>query len=567
MSVRQKYAFNGICFFENAREHIEANDFPDIPIGTVGGIDEWVLTMRHNASLGFTYYKPFIYTPVENPHLKHRYYFGILRDNDKSELASEPEDIDVLEPGYGIGGIRKEIDDWLDEEDNFLTDGGIRIEFGFQIEGIRGPDEIWTFNFYDPLFDAKGKGNMITFYKDLENGEKKHFYSHKQLLTFHSTYFNSDSYEMTEIDNLDDLLQICHGVRGKINYDSAHHTLKHARKYNLFNVIHIVDQGLLWETPLQLSDAISLDAFNAVWFFQNAREHMERDDFPRISIGTIGGIAGWYLTMRFEIINNEAGYDLFIHTYQRKTMLKYRVYFNILKNDGSSETPYECSGYLEPTFGPCGKRKTIGNWLDEENRYLTENGYWTENGYLTDGVIGVQFGLQIEGILNEDGIWTFNFHDILFDSRGKTNMITFYKDFENGGWKIVANCHKQLITFHSTYFNLDSNKKIETDNLDDLLQICHGVRGKINYDSAHHTLKHARKYNLFNVIHIVDQALLWDSSLLISDAISLGLNHYLADLLRKQESLEELAEELKKVDLETMSGEMMKKCVMFMLDF
>uniref|UniRef100_A0A1I7UFX0 BTB domain-containing protein n=1 Tax=Caenorhabditis tropicalis TaxID=1561998 RepID=A0A1I7UFX0_9PELO len=91
----------------------------------------------------------------------------------------------------------------------------------------------------------------------------------------------------------------------------------------------------------------------------------------------------------------------------------------------------------------------------------------------------------------------------------------------------------------------------------------------MDFRDARKTLEYAQKYKVSNVIQLVDQALRFDPSLFevsISKAISYGLNHYLADLLRKQESLEELAEELKKVNLETMSGEIMKKCVKFFIE-
>uniref|UniRef100_A0A1I7UKV0 PAZ domain-containing protein n=1 Tax=Caenorhabditis tropicalis TaxID=1561998 RepID=A0A1I7UKV0_9PELO len=78
--------------------------------------------------------------------------------------------------------------------------------------------------------------------------------------------------------------------------------------------------------------------FNNVCFFENAREHIERDDFSEIPIGKIGGVDGWYFTIQQRIISDEVRYYPFISTDEEKTMFKYRVYSNILKNDGLSTT-------------------------------------------------------------------------------------------------------------------------------------------------------------------------------------------------------------------------------------
>uniref|UniRef100_A0A1I7TB28 NR LBD domain-containing protein n=1 Tax=Caenorhabditis tropicalis TaxID=1561998 RepID=A0A1I7TB28_9PELO len=92
------------------------------------------------------------------------------------------------------------------------------------------------------------------------------------------------------------------------------------------------------------------------------------------------------------------------------------------------------------------------------------------------------------------------------------------------------------------------------------LQISHGVRN--NYEKL--TLEYAHKYKMFNVIQLLDHT--WrQMDLPISSAIH--LNHCLAELLGKIESLEELVQELKKVDLEEISGEMMKKFVMVFMKF
>uniref|UniRef100_A0A1I7UKT3 BTB domain-containing protein n=1 Tax=Caenorhabditis tropicalis TaxID=1561998 RepID=A0A1I7UKT3_9PELO len=291
-------------------------------------------------------------------------------------------------------------------------------------------------------------------------------------------------------------------------------------------------------------------AFNGVYIFENAREHMERADFPEIPIGTIGGIDGWSMKMLVGMTFDETYYYPLLDTINEEITLKHRIFISYVKKDGSLELDSMANTYLRTGFGYSGRGRIVEELLDEEN------------GYLTDGAIIIEYGLQIEAIRSPDNIWTFNFRDPLFDCQEKQNMISFYKDLGNGQKKWLY-CHKQLLIHHSTFFDLDSKEnELTIENLgsfESFLQISHGVRLKIDDHKTPEILAPARKYGLSNVIQLVDQAL--DSEITISRAISYGLNHRLANLLRKQESLEELAEELKKVDLETMSGEMMKKCV------
>uniref|UniRef100_A0A1I7UKS0 BTB domain-containing protein n=1 Tax=Caenorhabditis tropicalis TaxID=1561998 RepID=A0A1I7UKS0_9PELO len=287
-------------------------------------------------------------------------------------------------------------------------------------------------------------------------------------------------------------------------------------------------------------------AFNGLEYFENVREHMERHNFIEIPVGSIGGIDGWVLKMRRNLFDDNRLF-VFICTLDRKPKIKYRCYTSILKINGSLSS--ECNHYLE-------KSKVAGAVPVEE-------------GYLINGGIIVEYGFQIEGILVSEGVWTFNFHDPLFDYKKNMNMITFQRG------TTFFYCHKQLLTHHSTYFDSDSNENqmIElTDSIGfvDFLQIAHGVRGRVNFESISGTLRSAQKYKLLNVIQLIDQIALLrlpGFKIAISEAISSDLNHYLADLLKKQDSFEGLTEELKKVDLEAISGEVMKKLVKFFLVF
>uniref|UniRef100_A0A1I7UKT5 BTB domain-containing protein n=1 Tax=Caenorhabditis tropicalis TaxID=1561998 RepID=A0A1I7UKT5_9PELO len=457
MRDRRSYALNGLCFFENAKEHLEEDDFPEMPIGCIGGISGWHLCLDR-ISDGRMWYQPSIITN-QTPQLQSRYYLDIVKNEGMINVPVVKRI--VLNPSFGPLGPFISFDDLIDEKNGYLKFDGLIVEYGFQIEGMLDRDNIWTFNFDDRMFDCQKKANMISFYKDLENGGMKFFRCHKQLLTHHSTYFEFGlpGNRMIELNNedlqyFDEFLQLSHGAR--------------IRQY---------------------------DAFHGVCFFENAREHMEDDNFPDIPIGTIGGIEGW-----------ELSFD--------------NTFFNRFEEE----------------------------WLDEEN------------GYLTNGGVLIEYGIQVEGIQSPEGVWTFNFHDRVFDCQEKWNMITFHKK------KMACfHSHKQLLTFHSTYFDSDSNENqmIELTDEDPIefenfLQVSHGVRK--NYETLTLTLEYAQKYKMLNVIQLLDHA--WKQmDWPISAAIYYKMNHCLAELLGKIESLEEMVEELKKVNLEKISGEAMKKCV------
>uniref|UniRef100_A0A1I7UKS8 BTB domain-containing protein n=2 Tax=Caenorhabditis tropicalis TaxID=1561998 RepID=A0A1I7UKS8_9PELO len=517
--VQVNYAFNGVRFFENAREHMERNDFPRIPIGTIGGLDGWYLRMMQVNYKNNVYYCPFLRKLGSVPNIKLRYYFGFVKED--GTLIPAREGYYYLDFGHSLRGVGRSVEVWLDEENGYLTNGGINIEYGFQIEGILSWKNIWTFNFHDRLFDCQEQSNMITFYKRFFNQNGFTFFRcHKQLLTFHSTYFHSDSnenqmFELTE-DNLtssDDFLQISHGVE-------------------------------------------TYDAFNGVGFFENAREHMERNDFPRNPIGTIGGIDGWYLTMTQTVQNNVTYYCPFVGKPGPHPKIKIRYYYAILMEDGSSESVGEGHLYLDSLYGYRGVGRSVAEFLDEEK------------GYLTNGGIKIEYGLQIEGSLDPYNFWTFNFHDRLFDCQEKQNMITFHEQSRNNNGITFFHCHKQLLTHHSTYFVSDSNEyqmfQLTNQNylnsFEEFLLISHGVRAY--YISFSQMMEYAQKYKMFNVIQLIDQSwVVMDIESILSEVFKYGLNHYLIKVLKKKKTSKELAEKLKNEDLETIPGEMMKKCV------
>uniref|UniRef100_A0A1I7SXJ5 DUF5680 domain-containing protein n=1 Tax=Caenorhabditis tropicalis TaxID=1561998 RepID=A0A1I7SXJ5_9PELO len=173
MNVRHKYAHNGGWLFENAEELMIDDNFPEIPLGQIGGINGWFLTMKEDFKNSNFYYYAYIETTNEKPRLKCDYYFNICKNNGSAVFPNKGScylNSDQVPEGKPIMD-----DEWLKEENKYLMNGGIMIEYGFQNEGVLNEDDIWTFNFHDRLFECEEKRNMITF---LDN---KPFYSHKQV--------------------------------------------------------------------------------------------------------------------------------------------------------------------------------------------------------------------------------------------------------------------------------------------------------------------------------------------------------------------------------------------------
>uniref|UniRef100_A0A1I7TB26 FBA domain-containing protein n=1 Tax=Caenorhabditis tropicalis TaxID=1561998 RepID=A0A1I7TB26_9PELO len=309
MYDRRKYAFNGVCYFKNVREIMERDDFfPHIPIGRVGGIDGWSVRLQRENINNITYYKLAIRTDRDRPTIESRVYFGILKPNGETERPVEGNL--ELRDTCGIAGPKISVDEWLNEGNRYLTNGGIKIEYGFQIKKILSMEGQWTFNFYDKIYDYALSGRA---------------------------------------------------------------------------------------------------------FFENARERIRPDDFPRGRIPSIGGMNDWVVGIHGQFSGDRIYYYPCLTSNEVIPEVLCRYYLSYIKNDGSPDFLEESYTRLEMDASPVGRGATAAVLLDEQE------------GYLKNGGLTVEFGFQIEGILDSDGIWTFNFHDRLFDWINKLNMITFLR--------------------------------------------------------------------------------------------------------------------------------------------
>uniref|UniRef100_A0A1I7UKQ8 BTB domain-containing protein n=1 Tax=Caenorhabditis tropicalis TaxID=1561998 RepID=A0A1I7UKQ8_9PELO len=103
--------------------------------------------------------------------------------------------------------------------------------------------------------------------------------------------------------------------------------------------------------------------------------------------------------------------------------------------------------------------------------------------------------------------------------------------------------------------------------LERFLQFAHGVRPeKIDCMDAYEYFWLAKKYRLRNVIRLIEERLITNDIIMnVKTCIRFGLNRHLVIWLKEVESLEEMVEELERIDIQKMSGEAMKQCVKFFM--
>uniref|UniRef100_A0A1I7UKR7 BTB domain-containing protein n=1 Tax=Caenorhabditis tropicalis TaxID=1561998 RepID=A0A1I7UKR7_9PELO len=127
-----------------------------------------------------------------------------------------------------------------------------------------------------------------------------------------------------------------------------------------------------------------------------------------------------------------------------------------------------------------------------------------------------------------------------------------------------------LLAFHSPFFA--SENYVEKQNMTlyeftFFLRVAHGVRSVILYVYLSDCFPFAKKYQLPNVIQLLEQRLIFERHFISFKTIfAYDLNHYLAFKLRGLKSLEELTSILKLIGIQDMSGEAMKQCVKFFIE-
>ncbi|CAL2047622.1 unnamed protein product [Caenorhabditis brenneri] len=207
-----------------------------------------------------------------------------------------------------------------------------------------------------------------------------------------------------------------------------------------------------------------------------------------------------------------------------------------------------------------------------ESKALDEN-----NGWLKDGKLSVMFGIHVEAL--KETIWKFNFYDPIFERGTRKDMIGFQK-----GEDVLFHSHKQLLIHHSSLIskrNHPFNWRVglpdfmdDDDSLEKCLQIVHGAHINItDLIDLYKVLKFALYYQLYNVVRYCEMKLIQievDEIKIVKSRIQFAtqckLSRYLASVLRGMESPEAIKKEFCHVNIDRMTGEMMKQCVMYLFE-
>ncbi|CAL2047625.1 unnamed protein product [Caenorhabditis brenneri] len=198
-----------------------------------------------------------------------------------------------------------------------------------------------------------------------------------------------------------------------------------------------------------------------------------------------------------------------------------------------------------------------------------------KNGWLKNGKLCVIFGIHVEAF--KTTIWKFNFYDPIFQHGTRSDMIGFQK-----GEDILFHSHKQLLIHHSSLISEKNHPFnwrigvpdfIKADSLETCLQIVHGAHIGTDLNNLLNVLKIAHYYELYNVIRYCERLLILNKDEIkivrnrIQFATHCKLRRYLASVLREKESPEAVKEDFRQVNIDRMTGEMMKQCVMYLFRF
>ncbi|CAL2047626.1 unnamed protein product [Caenorhabditis brenneri] len=196
------------------------------------------------------------------------------------------------------------------------------------------------------------------------------------------------------------------------------------------------------------------------------------------------------------------------------------------------------------------------------------------NGWLKDGKLTVVYGIHVEAF--KETIWKFNLYHPMFRCEQANNTFAFG---HNEAKRNVLYSHKQLLMHHFLSVltmdkkYVDAQDYFKFDSLEKCLQILNGARIRLELSDLLNVLKMAHYFNLYNVVRYCEMELVQNKDEIkivrnrIQFATHCKLSRYLACALREKESPEAIKEDFRQVNIDRMTGEMMKQCVMYLLRF
>uniref|UniRef100_A0A1I7UKQ0 BTB domain-containing protein n=1 Tax=Caenorhabditis tropicalis TaxID=1561998 RepID=A0A1I7UKQ0_9PELO len=255
-------------------------------------------------------------------------------------------------------------------------------------------------------------------------------------------------------------------------------------------------------------------ASNGSHQFLNAREQIEAGHFPYVYLDPFSGIGGWYL--RLVPYPDDPTLIIPVISSNSKPRLRYHVMF-YSELSGSSFG----KGLLERDDPIRGKPIRIADLKDE---------------------LVIDYGLHIDAYYDSDGLWKFCLDAQVFEDPCRNYN------------------HPQIRKIHDiSLFRIDNEA---------CAQIVHGVRIKLNLMDLPSCLKYAHECNKLTVKRYCERHLIEEGSLNVDPlyfALTFKTDKFLAEILKREKTSKNLMTHLKLVDVDGLTGEIMKQCVKFFL--
>ncbi|EGT57790.1 hypothetical protein CAEBREN_22188 [Caenorhabditis brenneri] len=204
---------------------------------------------------------PFISCP-NHPKVQVRAYFNIIKKDGSSPFEKESKCL-YLESNEGCKDKYVDIEDLLDEENGYLDNGALTVEYGVQVESVEDVNGIWRFNFFDLFFNWQNQDNMFDFIIRQENS----YFGHKQIIKLHSKKISDSNKDWVRVpksvtvEELVMCLQITHGVRLQITVKELKKTIEIASRFGFSNTVRYCEQQLIKmdeQTKLKLTRNVKL---------------------------------------------------------------------------------------------------------------------------------------------------------------------------------------------------------------------------------------------------------------------------------------------------------------------
>ncbi|CAL2046777.1 unnamed protein product [Caenorhabditis brenneri] len=277
MSERLKYSNNGVYKCGNFEQQLAEQRFFQYFIGCATRADPFHITFKVREEYNQVY--PYILCPM-NPKLKIRAFFNI---KSKFWLVSyKTEGSIYLESNAGVSGPSINIQDVLNEENGYLENGTLSVEYGFHVDAILDNYDIWIFNSHRKLFNSEQEDNTFTMKHELGYGDTE-YHSPKPLLVFHK--LKEVTLKAEGGIHVKHCLQIGNGVRLQFA-DTCDfqwfYIAEVGQKLNMMNVIRYCDTIIIRTTPKVLEIKLFLKTAIKLNMRQCAPRMMELWDFKEL---------------------------------------------------------------------------------------------------------------------------------------------------------------------------------------------------------------------------------------------------------------------------------------------